>query len=560
MNPDEKLEVFRLLRDISGHLEKVRDDKRVLRFCLRATREFFSATDGCFARLSHGQPLAEIVYEVPQGRTWDRPLLAAFLRAERPRVPFDHLIVPLRRRGRWWAAFCLRRENGEFERGDGRILEFVADQISILLDRIDQARIQDVRSRLDRKVMEPLRPNDLFYQVLHLLRALTRYDHSSALLMTTDGGATLQLVAEQIAWTKARSRRIGTKLPFAESLREHLRRGTPHGFSRGSKGWTEWNGGDATLASVLESPPGSGDLDPVPSEATILAAPLVTRDDVIGIIKVAARRPTVLGDYELDLLHQFTPHASVAIHYLQQIESLKDRMVEAERKHAVANVARGVSHDVNNALGSVLPLVQQLRVEAEAGDVNSALLAEDLGQIELAVQVCRRIFGNMLGYARYPADKLGQANVRRAVEATVAILRASFERAGINFEQHIPDDLPVVRGGQGDLEQLFLNLMSNARDAMPHGGIMRVIARVRPDDVEVVVQDTGIGMAPETLTRIYEPFFTTKANGNGLGLSICRSIVWTMQGDLKVESAQGQGTTARVRLQPVGSADAVVGV
>ena len=136
----------------------------------------------------------------------------------------------------------------------------------------------------------------------------------------------------------------------------------------------------------------------------------------------------------------------------------------------------------------------------------------------------------MLGFARYPADKLGQANIRRAVEATVGILRASFERAAITFEQQIPDDLPVVRGGQGDLEQLFLNLMSNARDAMPAGGSMRVIAHVRPDDVEVVVQDSGIGMAPETLLRIYEPFFTTKANGNGLGLSICRSIVWSMQG------------------------------
>jgi two-component system, NtrC family, sensor kinase len=560
MDADEKLEVFRLLRDISGHLEKVRDDKRVLRYCLRATREFFDATDGCFARLSHGQPLAEIVYEVPQGRSWNRSLLAAFLRAERPRVPFNHLIVPLRRRGRWWAAFCLRRENGEFERGDGRILEFVADQISILLDRIDQARIHDVRSRLDRKVMEPLRPHDLFYQVLHLLRALTRYDHSSALLMTTDGGTTLQLVAEQIAWTKARSRRIGTKLPFGEALHGQLRGGTPHGFSRGGSGWTEWDGKDASLASLLESPAGSAELDSIPSEATILAAPLVTRDDVIGIIKVAALRPTVLGDYELDLLDQFTPHASVAIHYLQQIESLKNRMLEAERKHAVANVARGVSHDVNNALGSVLPLVQQLRLEAESGEVNGALWAEDLGQIELAVQVCRRIFGNMLGFARYSADKLGQANVRRAVEGTIAILRASFERAGVAVEQHIPDDLPVVRGGQGDLEQVFLNLMSNARDAMPQGGILRVVAAVGPGNVEVVVQDTGIGMPPETLTRIYEPFFTTKATGNGLGLSICRSIVWTMQGDLRVESAQGQGTTARVRLHAVGAADAVAGV
>ena len=85
-------------------------------------------------------------------------------------------------------AVCLRRRAGEFERGDGRLLQFVADHVSSILERTDQARIHDARARLDRKVSEQLQPRDLFYQILHLLRVLTRYDHSSALLMTTDGG------------------------------------------------------------------------------------------------------------------------------------------------------------------------------------------------------------------------------------------------------------------------------------------------------------------------------------------------------------------------------------
>jgi hypothetical protein len=176
MQPDQQLDVFRLLRNMSGHLENVRDDERVLRFCLRATRDFFEATDGCLARLRHGDTRAEIVYDVPRASQWDRELLTSFLRAERPRVPYDHLIVPLWRRARWWGVLCLRRAQGEFERGEGRLLQFVAGHVSSILERTDQARIHDARARLDRKISEQLLPRDLFYQILHLLRTLTRYD------------------------------------------------------------------------------------------------------------------------------------------------------------------------------------------------------------------------------------------------------------------------------------------------------------------------------------------------------------------------------------------------
>jgi two-component system, NtrC family, sensor kinase len=206
-------------------------------------------------------------------------------------------------------------------------------------------------------------------------------------------------------------------------------------------------------------------------------------------------------------------------------------------------------------LGSVLPLVQQLLVDAESGAINPVVWADDLREIEAAVQVCRRIFGNMLGFAR-TSDKLGQANLRRAIETTVAILRSSLDRAGVRVEIDVSDDLPVIRGGQGDLEQLFLNLITNARDAMADGGLLTIAARPMPHGVEVLVQDTGGGIPPEILNQIYEPFFTTKATGSGLGLTICRSLLWTMQGELKLESDPGIGTTARLQL---GSIDRAVG-
>ena len=106
------------------------------------------------------------------------------------------------------------------------------------------------------------------------------------------------------------------------------------------------------------------------------------------------------------------------------------------------------------------------------------------------------------------------------------------------------------------LEQLFLNLLANARDAMPAGGELSVQAQRSGARVEVVIQDSGCGISPAHLSQIEEPFFTTKHNGNGLGLSICRSIIWEMQGDLKISSQEGVGTEVRVvlpMLEPAGA-------
>jgi signal transduction histidine kinase len=114
--------------------------------------------------------------------------------------------------------------------------------------------------------------------------------------------------------------------------------------------------------------------------------------------------------------------------------------------------------------------------------------------------------------------------------------------------------LPSLPGPQGDVEQLFLNLLTNARDAMPAGGKLTVMARRLGPVVDMGVEDTGIGIAAEHLQKVMEPFFSTKPGGNGLGLSICRSIVWQLQGKLDVQSAPGRGTrvTMQIPISPAG--------
>src|SRR5262249_18285032 len=150
--------------------------------------------------------------------------------------------------------------------------------------------------------------------------------------------------------------------------------------------------------------------------AALLCAPLGTGDGLLGVLRVAARHPRTFGPYEAELLQRFTPLAGIAIQNSQRTEILEAKMLEAEKKHAIANLARGVSHDVNNALGSVLPLVQQMLADLQSGQIETQVLADDLQQVEQSLQTCRRIFGGMLAMARGSGQKIGEGSVNRAIE------------------------------------------------------------------------------------------------------------------------------------------------
>jgi len=138
--------------------------------------------------------------------------------------------------------------------------------------------------------------------------------------------------------------------------------------------------------------------------------------------------------------------------------------------------------------------------------------------------------------------------VRRGLDGTLAIVKDGLERRGIHLDVELMAMVPNIRVGQGDLEQLLLNLIVNARDAMANGGVLSVKIQRSQEKLEIVIRDTGCGIPMEHMSRIQEPFFTTKRDGNGLGLSICRSIVWNARGEMKIESEPGRGTEIKVLL------------
>jgi two-component system, NtrC family, sensor kinase len=544
---DREIAALKFIDGLSAHLKDVREPHKALRHALRDTREFFRASHGCIATLRMGRPEADLLFTLPKHTGWDLGVLARYIRHTHPPVQPDMMIGAVRRRGGAWGAMALVAPGHVFDREDRRLIARIAAVLSAAIHRIDRDRLLGVRDRIDRKIMEQIHPKDLFYQIMDGIRSLTLYDHSSALLIREADDASLQVVAEQIAWTKAKSERIGLRIPTTQDTEALLQSQEVYGFDRHGDSWQEWRGRPAgALASLLDYNSDEAAEGESLREASMLCAPLVTRDSLVGVLKIAGRHPGQLKPFDAELVEHFRSQAAIAIQNLHRTESLRARVVTAERKHAMADLARSVSHDVNNALGSMLPLVQQMQADLRSGVLAPVVLAEDLEHVQKSLQVCRRIFGGMLTFSRNAARRSGDGHIRRAIETASAILKYGMSRSAIELHVKVPDEIPEVACSQSDLEQVFLNLLTNAREATPHGGRITVTVRSVDRLVEISVADSGCGIPAENLPRVLEPFFTTKPDGNGLGLSICRSVLWEVDGSLTLESEPGKGTVVRV--------------
>jgi len=543
---ERELAALKFIDGLSAQLREAREPHRALRHALRETREFFGATHGCIAALRIGRSDPDILFALPK-HDWDLVVLARYIRHTHPPIQPDMLIGSVRRRGGAWGAMALVSPGRSFDREDRRLMTRVAAVLSAAIHRIDGDRLLGVRDRIDRKIMEQIHPKDLFYQILDGLRSLTLYDHSSALLIREEAEASLRVVAEQIAWTKAKSERIGLRLPITEDAASMLQ-SRVYGFDRHGEQWREWTDQPAgALAALLDynKPDHAADAETV-REASMICAPLVTREGLVGVLKIAARFPEQLKPFDAELVEHFRSQAAIAIQNLHRTESLRARVVLAERKHAMADLARGVSHDLNNALGAMLPLIQQMQADVHSGAVTPDVFAQDLEHVQKSLQVCRRIFGGMLTFSRNAARRSGYAHVRRAIETSTAILKYGMSRSAIDLQVNMPEETPEVACSQNNLEQVLLNLLTNAREATPYGGRIVITVRASDGTVEITIADSGCGIPEEHLPRVVEPFYTTKPEGNGLGLSICRSVLWEVDGTLTIQSEPGRGTLVRV--------------
>lgn len=223
---------------------------------------------------------------------------------------------------------------------------------------------------------------------------------------------------------------------------------------------------------------------------------------------------------------------------------LESQLAQSEKMSSIGVLAAGVAHEVNTPLAVISSYAQMLAKQLQNDDQKSGLLEKITRQTFRASE----IVNNLLNFSRTSGTEFAEVDVNKVIHDTLALLEHQFKTAQVVVDASLAPGLSPILGNAGKLQQVFLNLFLNAKDAMPGGGTLSVQTS-NGEGVHVVVSDTGKGIAPEHVARIYDPFFTTKGaasegpRGTGLGLSVTYGIIQEHAGQIRVESRTGAGTS-----------------
>ena len=285
--------------------------------------------------------------------------------------------------------------------------------------------------------------------------------------------------------------------------------------------------------------------------------------------EIAARRDEeqITGIYKQRLQHQgktltlnvsITPLVSKSGEHIGRLllfddvtqrERMEEQMSQTEKLTSLGLLAAGVAHEVNTPLAVISNYIQMLAKQMPESDPRHAIIEKIVKQTFRASE----IVNNLLNFSRTGAAEASNVDVNKVVEDTLALVSHPLKTSRIQVVKTLAEGLPAVRGSANKLQQVFLNLFLNARDAMPSGGILEVRTSAHNGSVEIEVVDTGLGIPRELIHRIFDPFFTTKASGRGtgLGLSVSYGIIKEHAGKVDVRSAPGKGTAFHVEFPAV---------
>jgi signal transduction histidine kinase len=287
-----------------------------------------------------------------------------------------------------------------------------------------------------------------------------------------------------------------------------------------------------------------------------VCVPMVSLNRLTGILLLGSGRPGwTLGRADAELLNLLASQASLAFEnaalYRAQRERL-DRLYRAERLAAVGQLAAGVAHEIRNPLTAIRSTMQYLLGGLDPGEPRHQLVAELLSEVDRI----NGTVGGLLSLSRSGEIRRSEIDLREPLGKAVQLVQARAAEEDVTIESDLGHHELSVLGDSGALQQVFLNLLLNAVQSMPGGGRISVAAAPwpalrgadSPRWAVVRIADTGPGIPPEQLRRVFDPFYTTKRDGTGLGLAICHGLIEQHEGEIRMESEEGTGTTVSVRL------------
>jgi signal transduction histidine kinase/ActR/RegA family two-component response regulator len=310
--------------------------------------------------------------------------------------------------------------------------------------------------------------------------------------------------------------------------------------------------------------------------SALVLAPLVVESSVFGVLVAARRQPSSFSSADCEFLRQLSEHVALAAHQAQLYTALQrayddlrqtqQTVMQQERLRALGQMASGIAHDINNAVSPVSLYIESL-LEHEPS--LGAQAREWLQIVQRAVEDVTHTVSRLREFYRQrePQLILAPVNLNAVVDQVADLTRARWfdmpqqRGAVIDLRRELEPDLPLATGVESEIREALINLVFNAVDAMPQGGVLTLRTRAvaageagapsdAPVQVAIEVADTGIGMDEETQRRCCEPFFTTKGDrGTGLGLAMVYGIVERNNAALEIDSAIGRGTTMRLLFQ-----------
>ena len=399
----------------------------------------------------------------------DFPRAVAFLRDERLPTARTVVLARVTVHGRQMAVVGVARRERELGQSARRTLDRLCGVLAQELARREEARLTKVLDRIRGKIVSELRPLDLAYQILDGLHQLVDYDHSSAFLTYDPAGEVLPHRGREDGLDQgeerlrgARDRRRGRW--SARSATARASAASPPARSIPPIPWAP-----ATIRSGRRSPITAASGIPMPS--SLISAPLFFGGEFLGLLKIAAWKRRPFDSWDVAIVERFLPAAAASIRNARLNMSLERQAIQAELKATLVTLASAVAHDVNNAVGTILPLVQQVRADLRAGTFD----ADD------ARPRPRRWWSRRRGSASASSATCcgwraaaGRATARwtstRWCARRCPSSRGQAARQGIETDLDLQEGLPPVRFSRNDLHHIVLNLVNNALEAMGEKG------------------------------------------------------------------------------------------
>ncbi|MFC1884104.1 ATP-binding protein [Thermodesulfobacteriota bacterium] len=239
----------------------------------------------------------------------------------------------------------------------------------------------------------------------------------------------------------------------------------------------------------------------------------------------------------------------------KQKEKMNEKMFQTGKLAAIGELAAGIAHEINNPVAIMVEeagWIDDLLEEEEFGESkNLSEFKRALKQIRTQGRRCKEITHKLLSFARKSDSRVEEVALHDFIEDIISISSKKAKLDGVFIEKDIQKDLPPVAVSPTELQQVILNLINNALDAMEEkGGLIKITAKATEDSILIEVSDNGPGIPAENISKIFDPFFTTKpvGKGTGLGLSICYGIIKKLGGEINVRSTVGEGSTFRIRI------------